>query len=412
MKLEEILVLVNSCKTKAENALKRTDLTNKQREEIEGLHSTICYYSAYFENNTDIPQEKLDGYATQFTELYKYLKQIEVPVSIMARPETSLVKVKKVIPPKEQKEKTKKDKEELWNRIKKILIAIGTGLGVAAIITLLVLALKSCEPNKNENTDDLPGLEQTDDDLTKPIDKLDIDDYDSLLTYAQDIQSKLPADSGITIEDIMYAIRLANFDRLENKAVFQDREEIHVSTRVTGQIVSELGSDAIIQKDLDSDIFLSDHDLTDIIMCATDNKISIDEFKECKTEKGYDIYAVADRLVKGIKANNENDVYFAKIFNDLLARKAVAYSITPNSPISTYYTLLGVYNQNAKRLLELTSGLGTSVYGNGVRIDGYYGFTCVEELEAYLHIGNEKNGFYTFRADMLTEFAKDESKTK
>ena len=407
MNKSEVLALLNACENKAKMALSRTDLSQKEKERIENIANSITYHQVYVDTRlTDADTEALKKYATQFTALYEELKKLSVPTSLMVRPETDIVKVKKVIPKEKQQEKTQKERKKVWDIIRNILAV----LGAVAIVAALVWSLKSCDiTSKEELDDDKPKYEQTQDENKRPIDDINIENYDELLGYAQLLQGKLPENTDITIEDIMYAIRLTNFDTLEDKAIFKDRDEVYESTRIAGRVASELGSDTLVKRDPETDIFVSETELKDIIMCATDNNISIEEFVDSKTENGYDIYSIADRCVKGINTQTENDVYFAKIFNDLLARKAVAFTITEESPISTYYTLLGMYNANSKRILELTSNIGlTAVYGDGTRIDGYYGFICVEYLESYLHVGNEKNLLYTDVIDQnITNYAQE-----
>lgn len=398
MNKEKVLATLNSCHKEVKKALKRTDLTTKQREMLENIESEICYNLAYVEENLlDTDYAELECYERRFQELLEKLKIISTPVSIVVRPENQIVKVKEVIPEEEQKEETKNDRSKLRKTL--------SILGIVAIVILLSLTMKCCvqhlQSKNNENLPDEPGFEQIQDDKNKkPIDELDLENYDALMNYAQKIQTEIGNDANITIEDIMYAIRLANFDKLQNKAIFENRDEIYKSTEVIGKVTTELGSDSIIQKDENTDIFVTEHELKDIIMCVTDNKLSLEDFKSAKTEKGYDIYSIADICFTKIYENKETDVLYAKVANDLLARKVIAFSITEESPLSTYYTLLGMYDVNSKRLLQLTSNIGlTSVYGDGERIDGYYGFTCVEELQAYLQVGNKNNVFYTTLVD-------------
>ena len=409
MSKNEVLALLHSCEKKANKILERKDLTNKQRKDIEQIRATVVYYEVYV--NMHVSEKDtalLQQYAIQFKGLHENLKQLEVPRSIMERPEGDKVKVKKVIPENEQSYKATTERNKAWEIIKNILAI----LGVVAIIAMLCVSLKSCNIKDKDQLEDKPGYEQSIDEHTRPIDDIDIENYDELLSYAELLQGKLKNNEDISIEDIMYAIRLTNFDQLQDKNVFTDRDEVYESTKIAGKVASELGTNHLVKRDENTDIYLSEVELNDIIMCVTDNAININEFKDAKTDKGYDIYSVVDRCVKGINADNGKDLYFAKVFNDILARKAVAFTITEDSPISTYYTLLGMYNANSKRILELTSGIGlTSVYGDETRIDGYYGFICVEELEAYLHVGNENNLLYTDVIDQnITNYGLSQSR--
>ena len=409
MNKTEVLALISACKTKAERILKEKVLTNKQTKDIEACIAAADYYTTYVTHNVlETDEDELRNVNDKFQEMYKQLKQLAQPVSIAERKAQDLVKVEKVIPVEEQSEKVKKEKRKASEIIKNIL----AGIGVAALVAVLIMSLRSCDiKDKADNElESKPGIEQEEENKLN-INSIDVDNYAELVGYATEIQKLLGEDYEHTIEDIMYAIRLVNFDGLDEKAIFKDRDEVCYSTNVAGDIISSLGSDSIVQKNPETDIFLEEVELLDIILCATDNKLSMDEFASAKTENGYDIYAIADVCIKGIKTENENNVLFAKVFNDLLARKVCSFSITPDSPVSTYYTLLGMYHRNSKRILELTSGIGlTSVYGDGTRIDGYYGFTCVEELEAYLHVGNENNIFYTDIIDQnITNYSQEQN---
>lgn len=412
----EVLALLNACLAKGDKALLRTDLTIAQRKEIEGTIALIKRYEKHIKDNVkETDTEALTKYHTQFSGVLQNFKELAAPRSIMARPENAVVKtkVKAIVPEEEQSKELKEERKKAWELIKNILAALGAIAVVAALIAALALGLKSCSNEKGKeelDNDTKPGFEQTQDN-TISIGDLDIEDYTSLMRHSEAIQHAL-GETDLSIEEIMYAIRLGNFDSLEDKAIFKDRDEVYNGTKVLGEVATALGSDSVIQKDANTDIFVTEAELVDIIMCVTDNKLSIDDFAKAKVDgKGYDIYALADVCTKGISNNTEKDVLFAKVFNDILARKVAAFTITPNSPISTYYTLLGMYNANSKRLLELTSGIGlTSVYGDGTRIDGYYGFICVEELEAFLQIGNEENVFYTVIIDEnITNYSQDQT---
>lgn len=406
----EVLEILTECKVSTEKALKRSDLTTAQKKELSYLLTLIKQYTQHIKDNVkETETELLQQYYEQFKAMKENLKTLEANQSIMLRPENELVKVEKVIPEKEQKEETKKERNKVWEIIKNILAT----LGVVALITLMVMGLKSCDINKTNDEETKPGIEQEADENIRPIEEIDIENYSELMVYSEEVQSLL-GETDLSIEEIMYAIRLGNFDSLEDKAIFKDRDEIYTATAGVGEIATKLGSNSIILRDENTDIYVSEEDLQDIIMCVTDNALSLENFASAKTENGYDIYSIVDVCIKGINAGNENDVLYAKVFNDVLARKIAAFTITPDSPISTYYTLLGMYNANSKRILELTSGIGlTSVYGDETRIDGYYGFICVEELEAYLQIGNQNNIFYTDIIDEnITNYTQEQTQSR
>ena len=110
--------------------------------------------------------------------------------------------------------------------------------------------------------------------------------------------------------------------------------------------------------------------------------------------------------------NNKDKVLYAKLFNEITARKFESFSVTPDSPLSTYYLMLGMFNENKDSIIALTANRNWGpIYGNvvanssvpngytGDKIDGTYGFICIEELIDHLTIGNPNYSFYSIYAD-------------
>jgi len=413
MEKSDILNLINGCIKKIEDALKKENLSEEQKEKLNKLLQSTQYHAVHVNMNVaNGDKETLAKYEKHFKELDKKLDAI---ILSQAEPKKDKKgkkqKVKEVIPEEKQKESTKK--KRTW--LKWVLIICGT-----FIILLLILA--NCIKDNLDPNDDFdldldtnPGWEQTNptydpnkDNVLyiKPIDRIDLDNQEQMVAYAKEIQKSLGLTT-LSKDDIIYAIRLANLEKLDNKAHFEDRDGVYYSTKVIGEITSKLGSDSIVRKDTTQDTYLTEAQLKDILLCATDGQLNIHHFSSAKVGIKYDIYNVADLCIQGLNAKNKYSVYYAKVFNDLMAREAMAFTVAPNSPISTRFILAGMYNANSKRILKLTSGNGlTSVYGDGTRIDGYYGFICVEELEAYMQIGNENNILYTDVIDQnITTYA-------
>lgn len=473
MNKSDLLALVSSCRGQISDILKRTDINSDQIAALKSLQIKVVEQESYIKTIDEKDQKQLNHFAELYSRLNFSLRNFSPSTSLVVankkevakKSESKKVKVTKVIKEEEQKKETKKSRKRLIKWL--------VGLGLTAIILIII---HSCMHNANNKNNEAPTPSSTPAyETTIPDNAIyfDINDQDSLLNYATYIQSQLPEDSEYTLEDIIYALRLANYEDLADAGVFKDRDEIYQSTKVIGGISQEIGVDLLVTQDADTDIFVSEDELKDIIMCVTDNNLSVDAFSECMTEKGYDIYLLCQTCSDIINGRNNNDelafyyakvnnvvplntlpvskttidasefqryldsipdnkltldnfrncldgneynlslihelcrqksneisandlVYYAKVFNEIIARKLVTFSVTEESPVSTYYTLIGLYNANFKKINELTSGNGWGpIYGDGTRIDGTYGCICVEELTNYLTIGNQENIFFT-----------------
>lgn len=398
MNKSELLVLIASCKNSISNILKRSDISQEQKNALEALLAKVNEQESYIKTINESNQKELDHFSELYTRLAYSLKNFNPSTSLVVagkkdivkkpeapKPVAPKVKVKKVIKEEEQKQETKDKRKKLikWLHV----------IGLALLIAILI---HSCHENKKNNNNNAP-VDPSYTTEQQQVIYFDINDPDSLMNYAMYLQSQLPEGSDYTLEDIIYALRLANFEDLSNSDVFRDRDEIYTSTKNIGELSNLIGVDQLVTQDSNTDIYVSEAELKDIIMCVTDNNLTIDAFSNCMTEKGYDIYNLCQICTNQINGElRENTVYYAKVFSEIIARKLVTFSLTEDSPVSTYYTLIGMYNANFKKINELTSGHGWGpIYGDGTRIDGTYGCICVEELTNYLTIGNQSNIFFT-----------------
>ena len=150
-----------------------------------------------------------------------------------------------------------------------------------------------------------------------------------------------------------------------------------------------------------------------MLKCITNNELDINNFSSLKEDKGYNIYKLYELCAKKLNDENEKDkVLYAKLFNEMTARKLVSFSLTPSSPISQYYLMLAMFNENMNASLNLTTNHGWGpTYGEvridntvptgktGDTIDGTYGYICIEELINFLTIGNPDYSMYSIYAD-------------
>lgn len=383
MKKRDILALIKRCQSKVQTLLARENLNEKQREQLEKMQMQLAYHITYVENhikNND--KEKLENYYNQFSAL-------EQKLNTLVPNKNKKVKVKKVIKESEQKEQTKKKRH--WLRTSLIT------LGVVAVIATILLTCSKCSGPKQEQPEiDDPGLEQT---FKKAIGDINLDNEEELREFAEDIKEQL-GETTYTTEDIMQAIRLANFHLLQNKSHFANREAVLNSTEVIGDVTTVLTSDSIIVKNVADQIHITEAELQNLLTCVAKDKLSVDMFAKAKAGEVYDVYKIADVCIKNMYNENENDFYYAKAFNELMARQGITGSITPNAPINSKYSLSGMYNANVERINKLTAGRNLGpIYGDGTEIDGTYGFICVEELTKYMELTNENNVFYTLVID-------------
>ena len=449
MNKNEVLALIGSCKNAIKCALSRKDIQLAQDQIVflSNLLARIQYIEVEFKGKVaenDI--NTIKRYHVMFSNLYSQINEINQPTAIMVRPDGAVNERPKdtggtgysksshsrrvidVIPEGSQRNYTKKERNKTNNVLRNIFYALGSFAALALIIATIKYYVDHPKDNNlsrgpettQEATIIMDG--QMPFTMLYPIANVNIDDYAELMNYATKIRNAL-ADQSLTIDDIMYAIRMANWDALQDKNYFSDREGVCRSTYNAGLIATALGSDAVVQKNPNTDIFITDNQMMDILMTVTDNNLTLNDFASARVEsKGYDIYAVLDRCVTGMYENNllqitepttddvtnahSRNMQFAMVFNDVVSRATRNFTIvsSEDAPLSTMYVILGMYNANMPRILELTSGqLLGPIYGNGARIDGNYGDICVEELATACYIardngqyaGNSKCIFYT-----------------
>lgn len=432
MNKKEVLELINKCENAALYALGREDIhLSKDQESFlkKQVESIQKFKEEFVKNVPESDDVAIAQYHEAFSKLYDNLKVIGEPASTKVRPNdkttelvttdsqrtTNQAKVKAVVHEEEQSEVLKKDRNNINNILKRIFYVLGSAAAIAIIVATIKYFIDTAKDKTLDNEANIVLEQSIDANIFKNakllVADVDIDDYTSLMNYATEIKNLLN-DPTITIDDIMYAIRMANYDRLADKNYFFDREGVCRSTYNAGVIASRIGSDAIVKKDLESDIFITDAQMIDILLTVTDNKLTLTDFETARVEgKGYDIYAVVDKCINGMYeevkegVESKNKLY-AMVFNDVISRATRNFTIvnSENAPLSTMYVLLGMYNANTEKILELTSGqLLGPIYGNGARIDGNYGDICVEELvtATYItrdngqYVGNKECIFYT-----------------
>ena len=281
--------------------------------------------------------------------------------------------------------------------------------GVLAFATLIVLAsLKGCSKKEEATvvvTTPTPRPTPTSTVIpdVKPI--IDVNDEAKLDEYSKYIQDELKKQAIIMdINDIKNAIKLVNVDLLEEQP-FASREEVYNATEDAGNIARNLGCTSILAEDpTDNKNLITERTLDDMIANVTPGfdktKLNITKYAN-----GYSIYELLDVLVKGINdsnlSNTEREAY-AKLLNEVAARKTRSMSLTPNSTVGQHYLVMGLYNAEGQELDELTAGKGYGpCYGDGKEIDNSYGFICVEELRNYMRVGNLDNAYYDYVADLM-----------
>ena len=468
MKKEDILALIETSIMEAKFALEREDivLTDDERNLIsDRLVRMETFKERFIAEVPEDDEKMIESYYRSFnialSDLVSFRRKKEIEAGInrgenaskdsenkeenkenstalIVAPSREIAenehKIVRVIPEEKQEEQTKKDRDNLTKHLRRIFYVLGSVAAVAIIASAIKYYVNHSEertipdeptasPSVTVGPRVRPGWNENDLVLITPepqivnrVANVDINNYEELMEYASQIQSSLK-DTKLSVDDIMYAIRMANWDYLEDKSFFTDREGVCRSTYNTGVITTELGSDAIVKKDVNTDIFITDMQMADILMCVTDNALTKDDFESAKVEdRGYDIYAVMDRCIAGMYAHKDSieeediaqDTLYAKVFNDVVARAVVNFSIvnSDEAPLCTMYTVLGTYTSNKERILDLTKHHGP-IYGTGPRIDGNYGNICTLELVTLTnidtkdinnhgnYIGNEKCIFYT-----------------
>ena len=408
MKKCDLLALIEACQDKL-NSLYNDNLSNDVKEELKKiLEITVKHYNIVKEAD-ESNYTLLNSYAESYTKLYytilnnneKALEKKETGLSVYSQ--LSVRDNNDLIP-------IEVEDQNLENRKKaKTLLKIIAGTG-SIMLAIAILATIAKENNRIKNDvdslDDELGIVQV------LENNLDVNNEEALYNYAQSLQELLP-DNTLTTEDIINCLKLANFDELLNQSVFSSREELYDTTSKLGTLVNYAGTEKTVIENKNTDIYFSEDELKDMIKCITNNELSISNFDSFKSEKGYNSYKVYEYCSKMLKdENNKDKVLYAKLFNEITARKFESFSVTPDSPLSTYYLMLGMFNENKDSIIALTANRNWGpIYGNvvanssvpngytGDTIDGTYGFICIEELIDHLTIGNPDYSFYSIYAD-------------
>ena len=408
MKKCDLLALIEACQDKL-NSLYNDNLSNDVKEELKKiLEITVKHYNIVNEAD-ESNYTLLNSYAESYTKLYytilnnneKALEKKETGLSVYSQ--LSVRDNNDLIP-------IEVEDQNLENRKKaKTLLKIIAGTG-SIMLAIAILATIAKENNKIKNDvdslDDELGIVQV------LENNLDVNNEEALYNYAQSLQELLPENT-LTTEDIINCLKLANFDELLNQSVFSSREELYDTISKLGTLVNYAGTEKTVIENKNTDIYFSEDELKDMIKCITNNELSISNFDSFKSEKGYNSYKVYEYCSKMLKdENNKDKVLYAKLFNEITARKFESFSVTPDSPLSTYYLMLGMFNENKDYITALTANRNWGpIYGNvvanssvpngytGDTIDGTYGFICIEELIDHLTIGNPNYSFYSIYAD-------------
>lgn len=411
MKKCDLLALIEACQDKLKS-INTDNLSNNEKEKLEKILAITSEHYNIISQANENDVDLFNNYAEMYTRIYynvlnketKNLDNNETGLSVYSQ--LSLRDNNDLMPIEDELV----EDQNLENRKKaKTLLKIIAGTG-SIMLAIAILATIAKENNKIKNDvdslDDELGIVQV------LENNLDVNNEEALYNYAQSLQELLPENT-LTTEDIINCLKLANFDELLNQSVFSSREELYDTISKLGTLVKYAGTEKTVIENKNTDIYFSEDELKDMIKCITNNELSISNFDSFKSEKGYNSYKVYEYCSKMLKdENNKDKVLYAKLFNEITARKFESFSVTPDSPLSTYYLMLGMFNENKDSIIALTANRNWGpIYGNvvanssvpngytGDKIDGTYGFICIEELIDHLTIGNPNYSFYSIYAD-------------
>lgn len=411
MKKCDLLALIEACQDKLKS-INTDNLSNNAKEKLEKILAITSEHYNIISQANENDVDLFNKYAEMYTRIYynvlnketKNLDNNETGLSVYSQ--LSLRDNNDLIPIEDELV----EDQNLENRKKaKTLLKIIAGTG-SIMLAIAILATIAKENNKIKNDvdslDDELGIVQV------LENNLDVNNEEALYNYAQSLQELLPENT-LTTEDIINCLKLANFDELLNQSVFSSREELYDTISKLGTLVKYAGTEKTVIENKNTDIYFSEDELKDMIKCITNNELSISNFDSFKSEKGYNSYKVYEYCSKMLKdENNKDKVLYAKLFNEITARKFESFSVTPDSPLSTYYLMLGMFNENKDSIIALTANRNWGpIYGNvvanssvpngytGDKIDGTYGYICIEELIDHLTIGNPDYSFYSIYAD-------------
>ena len=456
----DILALIKACQNKIEEIIDMNISEKNKKGFEELLHATEKHYNIVA-NAKDNDTKLFESYASLYSSLYYKLRTIDSKVyseNVGLALYTQLKKAerKDVAEPRKANNAepnnvidVKFEPVDEKNKKKTLGIIAGASCTIAALAIIFSLAkensklknqingLTEDEPKEAQETviEEKPSadieeeitIDEPSDTIEEPADtieaepieeetkldlaNIDINDEDALYTYAEKLANT--PENALTVEEIITALKLANFDSLENKSVFASREELYKANTDLGKLTTLVGTDNVVVLNEENDIFVTEDTLKEMLACITNNELKLENFSSLKEEKGYNIYKLYELCAKKLNdTNEENKVLYAKLFNEMTARKFESFSLTPESPISQYYLMLGIFNENMNASLALTTNHGWGpTYGEmrdnntvpngytGDEIDGTYGYICIEELIHHLTIGNPDYSMYSIYAD-------------
>lgn len=455
----DVLALIEACKKELEYICTK-EMSDDIRNDLENLIKSFeAHYNAAKEYEED--DKRLNELYEIYSKLYYRLKvssqnDFKDVENLGMTLYTQIIKVDKETGLTTIKEKKERDVDaidvdyeevnDIEKKNKKVFgVLAGIGASAVALIIILNLAKENkrlknevdkygddllhkesiIETLENERKADIEeNIEIKDPEKTKVEEKieevkepeeiitLDVNDDEMLYKYAENLKSKLPNDT-LTTEEIINALKLANFDELENKSVFASRDELYKANKDLGVLTTNVGTQSVVIENEETDKYVEESTLKEMLKCITNNELDINNFSSLKEDKGYNIYKLYELCAKKLNDENEKDkVLYAKLFNEMTARKLVSFSLTPSSPISQYYLMLAMFNENMNASLNLTTNHGWGpTYGEvridntvptgktGDTIDGTYGYICIEELINFLTIGNPDYSMYSIYAD-------------
>lgn len=407
------------------------NISRDARKNLEGTYDTLCKDArniAFKTGNTKKDKDKLEYYAKKFTSLNQNLDSILSKIekaeqlnnnasfkeeNIQPKDNNSETETKKeevstpeIVPvgkgetktTNNKKEKTPKVKNNESNKKETLKRVVGISVATVVAISAAVAIFVNVKKDKNHNLGNNPSISTNNTNELK-IDGAILNNPIELEKYASTILMSLN-NSNLTISDVTKAIKLANWDYLDIQKIMTSQEDLIKTMQLSSYIVNALGSDAIVYKDPYSDIYLSQTELQSILDSVADQKITVADYNGALVNGNYDIYKLMEINLKNVNEDNEKSAYFGKVANDIMSRVLLSSSLISNSPLATRYVLTAMYNDNAQTLIKKTTHFGASIYGDGISIDGDYGFTCVESLAEYLAYADKNGNINTDNAEI------------
>lgn len=405
MKKSEVLNLNYACAQKIDEILQHNISSDTERILTKTRHKleTQARKIAFKIGNTKNDMAKLAEYFQRYSNLSQELdnlllkvekaEQLRPTVEFEDIPTDGILKAGIATDDKSKKNKEPKkaNNPKKASNPKKVIATRSLLIGAACAVCIAGIAV-GCNKNKNNKDDNSlsdPSISTNDTNQLK-IDGAILNNPVELEKYATNILLSLN-NNNLTISDIAKAIKLANWDYLDIQKIMDNQEDLITTMQLSSYIVNTLGSDAIVYKDPYGDIYLSQAELQDILDCVADQKITVADYNNALVNGKYDIYKVMEINLRNVNEDNDKSAYFGKVANDIMSRILLSSSLMTNSPLATRYVLTAMYNDNAQTIIKKTTHFGSSIYGDGVSVDGDYGFTCVESLAEYLAY-TDKNG--------------------